>query len=234
MPALVLPAREVLRTTPRTRIIRLDLTGTAFPYAAGQAVMAGLHDSPVRKPYSIACSPAQAVRQGALELLVQIDDSELPDPHFERLVPTTPVDIDGPFGWFTLTGPPAERDVLFIAGGTGIAPLRAMLWQLIETRWTGRTAMVYSARSPDEFAYRDELEALAHEGALDLRLTVTRGADPWPGRRGRLNHRLIADVLATPDTRCYLCGPPALVLDATAMLTASGVRDESILAEKDG
>ena len=151
-----LPAREVIKTTPRTRIIRLDLGASAFPFKAGQAVMVGLHTSSLRKPYSIASSPKQTAQSGALELLVQLDETGLPDPHLERLTPGTLVDVEGPFGTFGLTADRGDHDILFVAGGTGIAPLRSMLWDTIEHGAPNRLALIYSARSADELAYENE------------------------------------------------------------------------------
>ena len=60
MPVTVLHVRDVQRATPRTRFLRLELGASGFTFAAGQAVMAGLHGSPLRKPYSIASAPSEA------------------------------------------------------------------------------------------------------------------------------------------------------------------------------
>lgn len=235
MGILIVPAREVIRATPRTRIITADLRGQPFPFRAGQAVFAGLADSPVRRPYSIACSPRQAAESGALELLVQIDDHTAPDPHLDRVEPGTNLRIEGPFGAFTLPATFPERDLLLVAGGTGIAPLRSILWDTLEhDDGTRRFSVVYSARTPEEFAYAGELQALAAAGRIALILTVTRDTDaPWPGSRGRINRDLIASVVRTPQTRCLICGPPALVADATLLLQALGVTESRILRERD-
>jgi ferredoxin-NADP reductase len=228
----VLETRDIIRSTPRTRILRFDLSGAPFPFEAGQAVTVGLHDATLRNPYSIACSPRQAATTQLLELLVQIDDSGAPDPHLERLTPGALVDVEGPFGTFGLPRHVEEHDILFVAGGTGIAPLRSMLWDTIERGHANRVALIYSARSPDEFAYEDELRQLAAEGRLDLRLTVTREDRlGWLGPRGRIDAALVQSVVRTPDTRCVLCGPPAMLHAITALLAAVGVSSEKIVTE---
>ncbi|MGE4066281.1 MAG: ferredoxin--NADP reductase [Vicinamibacterales bacterium] len=229
---LVLPARHVIRATPRTRIIQLELGDQPLAFQAGQAVMAGLPGSPVRKPYSIACSPGQAARDRLLELLVQVDDTGSPDPHLERVIPGGEVAFEGPFGTFVLDAPPAEPAVIFLAGGTGIAPLRAMLWRLLEQDWGGRVALLYSARAPEEFAYREELEALAAEGRIELGLTVTRARDGWAGVTGRIDRRLVEGILAGARAHAYLCGPRAFVADAAALLLAAGVPAAAIDFER--
>jgi ferredoxin-NADP reductase len=231
MPTLVLPLREAVQATPRTRLLTIDLDGEPFSFTAGQAVYAGLADSSIRRPYSIASSPSWSRDRRALQLLVQIDDHSAPDPHLERAVTGMALRVEGPFGSFGLPHPLPERRVLFIAGGTGIAPLRSMLGELLRDRQDVDAVLVYSARTHEEFAFREELERLHAQGRIDLRLTVTRDhASAWSGSRGRITADLVRELLQ-PDTRCLLCGPPALVTDTIALLRDAGVADERIVWE---
>lgn len=229
MPAL--SVRDVFSATPRTRIVRLDLNRTPFSFRAGQAVLVGLADSTLRKPYSIACSPAQAIELDALELLVQIDEPDEPDPHIDRVTPGTLLAVEGPFGTFSLPVTLPERDLLFVAGGTGIAPLRAMLWEALDDDVDRRLTLLYSARSADEFAYEAELRELAALGRIALHQTITRDDAGWTGARGRINAGTIAAALRTPATRCALCGPPAMIAAVTALLKAAGVSEDRVLTE---
>lgn len=220
---LILHARTVEQATPRTRRIVLGLEGQALPFTAGQAVWAGLADGTQRRPYSIACSPAQAAAADAIELLVQIDDHQPPDPHLERVTAGTAVAIEGPFGSFTLAPIDDDTPVLLVAGGTGIAPLRAMLWERMARLPVAPLTLLYSVRAPEEFAYLVELQELAEAGRIDLLLTVTRPAAAWAGGRGRIDGQLLLQGLRGPATVCALCGPPAFVRDTMALLTAAGV-----------
>lgn len=234
MPLVTLPVREVIRSTPRTRILRVQLADPGFDYTAGQAVMVGLHDAPLRKPYSIASAPGESARTGYLELLVQVDDSGSPDPHLELAAPGTPLDIDGPFGEFGL---PMSHDhgLLMVAGGTGIAPLRSMLVEALARPECPVVHVVYSVRSADELAYRNELDALAADGRVRLWCTVTRaGTVPWTGRRGRVDRALLAEALPVPGSACLVCGPPAFVAGVRVDLHALGVPDERIGVERYG
>jgi NAD(P)H-flavin reductase len=233
VPSLVLPARDVLSATPRTRILRLALDGRPFPFLAGQAVLAGLPGGSVKKPYSIASPPGDAARNGTIELLVQVEDADTADPHLERVTPGMAVEITGPFGSFVLPDPLPERDLLFVAGGTGIAPLRSIMWDAFEREIVDRVSVVYSARSPEEFAYERELRELAEAGRIELYLTVTRETgQTWGGLRGRVDRHLLANALHGPETRCFLCGPPALVADATDWLYEAGIDPHRILTER--
>lgn len=229
MEKLVLTTRTVVRATPRTRLLTLALNNDSFAFTAGQAVYAGLADGSVRRPYSIASSPIATLEAGALQLLVQIDDHSAPDPHLERVTAGTRVSVEGPFGSFGLPLPVSEPHVMFVAGGTGIAPLRSMLGELLARQPDLRPTLLYSARSGQEFAFREELEAMADSGRLDLQLTVTRDREsPWSGMRGRFEGRHLRSALKTADTRCLVCGPPGLVTDTIAFLKAAGVAEERI------
>src|SRR5439155_3399798 len=143
---------------------RLDLAGRRFDYVAGQAVQVAAAGHPTRRPYSLAAAPADARRDDCLELLVGVDESGAPGTHLS-LAPGRVVDVEGPLGSFTFPADPVERRFVFIAGGTGIAPLRAMLHHAL-TIPRGQIGLFYSARTPDEFAYEEEFRALAREGQI--------------------------------------------------------------------
>ena len=69
--------------------------------------------------------------------------------------------IQGPFGSFLFPRAPPERHFLFIAGGTGIAPIRAMIRQALLRGQEGRMRLLYSAKTADDFAYLPELGEMA-------------------------------------------------------------------------
>jgi ferredoxin-NADP reductase len=229
---LTLPIRELLTATPRARIVRLDLGGRPFPYAPGQAVLVGDHGAARRLPYSLASSPSDARRDGCLELLVGVERESGRAPL--TLVPGQLVDVEGPIGQFTLADAPDARRFVFVAGGTGIAPLRAMLHTALE-RPDARIGVLYSARTPDEFAYEEELRALARQGRIELRQTVTRGSETgWAGPRGRIGRGELAPLVRDPSALCFVCGPPALVDAIPRLLAELGVPPERIRIEEWG
>ena len=228
---ITIPVRQITHSTPRTRILNLDVRGAEFSFSAGQAVMLGLSGSPLRKPYSIASAPWEVEKSGIMQLLVQIDSGGL-DPHVELATPGTPLDLEGPFGSFGL---PAhiDRPMLFVAGGTGIAPLRSMLIEHLSRPTSQPVALIYSARSIDEFAFRAELTALQAAKRITAYFTITREERvDWIGRRGRISAELLKEALPSADSVCLVCGPPQLVTDAIQLLMKLGVRENLILTEK--
>jgi ferredoxin-NADP reductase len=230
---LTLPIREVLPATPRARITRLGLDGHVFDYIAGQAVMVGTHGGEARRAYSIASAPEDAKERGCLDLLVGLNDDGTPGTHLS-LVSGALVDVEGPLGSFTLPADPAERNFVFVAGGTGIAPLRAMLRHAIISRLPARhIGLLYSARTPDDFAFVDEFHALASSGAIEFRQTITREASQdWSGARGRIDRAALAALVHDRDTLCFVCGPAAMVDEMPKLLGELGIARERIRIEE--
>jgi ferredoxin-NADP reductase len=218
--------------TPRSVLLRLTLDGP-FEFLAGQAALIGAHGESMRRPYSIAVGPAEAARDHALEFLIGLGPDGSAGPHLPDLSSGTPVDIEGPFGSFVFPEVPREQHFLFVAGGTGIAPLRAMWHQALAGDPSWRIGVVYSARTPDEFAFDDELNALAVSGRLTYVRTVTRhSGGPWDGWSGRINRVRLEAALVSRETLCFVCGPEALVHDVPGMLRDIGIAQERIRVEE--
>lgn len=228
---LTLPIRDVVPATPRARVVRIDLAGRRLPYLAGQAVLIGNHQHDPRKPYSIASAPEDVEREGFFELLVGVDADGAAGSHL-TLEPGARVDVEGPIGRFTFPADPEEQRFVFIAGGTGIAPLRAMLRHAL--RLPRRDiGLLYSARKPGEFAFEEEFRSLARRREIELRQTVTReAADSWDGTRGRIGRDDLAPLVHDSATLCFICGPPALVEEMPKLLDELGVAAHRIRVEE--
>lgn len=228
----VFPIREAIAATPRAHIIRLDLQGQSFPYLAGQAAYLQPQGAEKRRAYSMASAPEETAQHGLIEFLVQTGPDGSSGLAADLLRPGAPVAIEGPLGSFTFPAHPRERRFVFIAGGTGIAPLRSMLWHALLAERDGKVTLIYSVRSPEEFAYLQEFQRLEDEGRIDFRHTVTRAAtEGWRGRQGRIDVRCLDGVIEPGETLCFVCGPPALIGDLRAQLTDLGVREGQIRIE---
>jgi ferredoxin-NADP reductase len=212
--------------------VRIALQGNRVPYRPGQALLVAAHGHPRRRPYSIAGAPEDAASDDTLELLVGVDAEGSPGPHL-TLAPGALVDVEGPLGRFTFPEHPKEERFVFIAGGTGIAPLRSMLRHALQTPHR-QIGLLYSARTPEDFAYERELRALADAGKIELRQTVTRevAADTWSGTRGRIGRAALAPLVHDPATLCFICGPPALVEEMPRLLDELGIPQDRIRIEE--
>ncbi|MPY90433.1 MAG: hypothetical protein GEU99_21240 [Luteitalea sp.] len=226
---------------PTTCILEADLDDAPFHFRAGQAVVMGVHGHAVRQPYSIACAPADVQRTHRLEFLVGVDARE--GAHFARLPPGVKLDVEGPCGSFVLPDVLEARPLLFVGGGTGIAPLRSMIREALARQHPAPITLLYSARRPAEFSYLDEFRRLMRHGRLRLVLTVTRPAGPrWRGERGRITRALIERVVQPArsssskaegrDVEAFLCGSPTFVSDLAQLVRQIGVPTTRIHIER--
>ena len=227
---LTIPLAQVDAASARQRLLTIDIGGHAFEYLAGQAVRIAPHGGAERRPYSIACSPERAAETRAIQLLIAMEGGA------EDLGWATKgalVDVEGPIGTFTFPASLEHPWVLFVAGGTGIAPVRAMLDHALRRHPSQNLSLLYTARRSDEFAFVDELREHERRGRLELHQTVTRDENTsWGGRRGRIGRDHFEAVLHEPaSTLCFVCGPPSLVSDSAATLQELGVPVESIKTE---
>ena len=219
------------RATPTSRLVRIALEGRTFVYHAGQSANVGVEDAAALTPYSIASAPCETAQHGWLEFLVKVDGSSRFGAVVSDLPVGTPIVIDGPAGSFTLPETLASHHCLFVAGGTGIAPLRSMIRQILCGGSGVRVDLLYAARRPDEFAYLDELQGLARTGDLSLAPTLTGEAEDWVHGRGRPGITHLA-TLVHRDTLAFLCGPRGMVVDVTAALAAIGLPRDRIRSEE--
>lgn len=224
---------SVRRSTPSTRIVRLALDGEPFDYRAGQAAEIGpAAPRVVLIPYSITSAPEDTERDGFLEFLVKIDAQGRYGERYELPRRGQVMRVRGPFGRFVFPDAPAERRFLFIAGGTGIAPLRSMI-RHGRAAVQGTFHLLYSARTPLDFAYRRELCGMARRGEIELTLTVTRDVtNTWRGERGRITRAQLDALLDAPQTLCFVCGPAAMVDEVPKMLRDLGVDRSRIRLEE--
>jgi ferredoxin-NADP reductase len=135
--------------------------------------------------------------------------------------PGTPVWAEGPFGTFTAQRR-TRRRALLIAGGSGIAPIRALLEDMPPD-----TIVIYRASRPDELVFRGELEELAEKRDAWVRYIVGSRNDAGP-RRLFTPDGLLGLVPDVSRRDVYLCGPPGLVGAAVGTLRELDVPDSQL------
>ena len=156
------------------------------------------------------------------------------------LKPGTKVETSGPFG--TFRAQETDREMVFIGGGVGMAPLRAMIHERLERFGTDRKmSFWYGARSKAELFYVEELDALAAKhGNFDWTVSLSDPApeDNWDGPTGFVHtaayEHYLRDHPVPEDCEYYLCGPPLMIRAVFAMLDALGVDRERIFNDDFG
>jgi MocE subfamily Rieske [2Fe-2S] domain protein len=203
-----------------------------FDYAATHPVME-------RRNYSLACNPA---RERLLRFNVRIATpprgQECPagagSSYVWNLKPGDSVTAIGPFGDFHIK--PTQKEMVYIGGGAGMAPLRAHLSHLFETQNTARKVSYwYGARTRQELFYQEHFDDLARRHpnfSFHPALSEPLPEDAWNSHTG-LIHEVVRDAclrnhLDLTSVEFYLCGPPAMIRACATMLDELGVRPDQI------
>ncbi|MFH1217648.1 MAG: FAD/NAD(P)-binding protein [Pseudomonadota bacterium] len=181
---------------------------TRFSFKPGQFVMLELPGIG-EAPFSISSSP---VRHGDIELCIR-NVGNVTD--FLTLVPRgTRVGISGPFG----TDFPLEQmqghDILLIAGGLGLVPLRAPLFGVLENRsHYGKIDVIYGARNPGELLFTYQYD-MWRQFDINLSITVDEADASWQGPVGRitsiLEKRIAEAGNLSKNSYAIVCGPPVM------------------------
>ena len=147
-----------------------------------------------------------------------------------RLAPGDKVGVRAPLG----KGFPVEawkgKDIFFVGGGIGMAPIRTVMLHLLERAGDyGKVSLLYGARSPRDMAYSYELDGWMRHKDLACTLTIDNPADDWQHKVG-----LIPNVLTelAPDpqkTVAVLCGPPIMIKFTVEALKKLNFADENIV-----
>jgi Na+-transporting NADH:ubiquinone oxidoreductase subunit F len=203
-------------------------------WAQGIFDLAAANPTPARRNYSLATNPAVdtdlrfnvrlALPPRGVECNVGTGSS-----YVFGLKPGDVVTAIGPFGEFH----PKEtsREMVYLGGGTGMAPMRAHLSWLLETRHiNNRISYWYGARSRQELFYQDYFEKLAYEYtnfSFHVALSEPQPEDRWVSFTGFIHEVLKREYLDShPDPKSidyFLCGPPAMIKAATQMLAGLDV-----------
>lgn len=148
--------------------------------------------------------------------------------------PGDPVLVSGPFGDFFIRD--TDREMVYIGGGAGMAPLRSHIFHLFHTLRTKRKVSYwYGARSLREVFYEEEFRAIEREFknfSFNLALSQPLPGENWRGPTGNihdvLHDRYLKNHPAPEDIEYYICGPPIMLDAAKKMLYNLGVEEEMI------
>lgn len=145
----------------------------------------------------------------------------------QRLRPGDEIGITGPFGnsWPL---PKKGTDVVVIAGGLGLAPLRPLLYLLADHRADYKSVtLLYGAKKPDELLFQDELETWKKKG-FAIEITVDIADANWKGKVGVVT-KLIPGHMQNPQNKIvYICGPEIMMKFSLIEVTKTKVPDDQI------
>ena len=221
--------------TPRVKTIAFDVAG--WPgHRAGQHVDVRLTAEDgyqAQRSYSIA-SPPDGTR---LELTVErLEDGEVSPYLTDELRPGDEIELRGPVGGYFVWEPLQGGPLLLVAGGTGVAPLMAMIRARAMADSRIHTRLLFSSRSWDDVIYREELERLEGDG-LRVVHTLTRSQPRgWTGYARRVDADMLAEIGPSPVERphVYVCGSTPFVEAVAETLVQLGHDPQRVKTERFG
>jgi ferredoxin-NADP reductase len=231
---------EIRQETPTVKSLILDLPDwkTHLPGQHVDVRLTAEDGYQTERSYSIASSP----EDDHLMLTVErIDDGEVSPYLTEVLQIGDRVELRGPIGGYFVWNAgrdPGRAPVLLVAGGSGIAPLMAMIRHRAKSDEKVPTKLLYSSRSYEEVIFREELDRLAgSDPTLSVIHTLTRRQpENWTGYARRIDQAMLKETAWPPSERPYAftCGPTSLVETVASYLQELGYEPERIKTERFG
>ncbi|HVN12713.1 MAG TPA: 2Fe-2S iron-sulfur cluster binding domain-containing protein [Kineosporiaceae bacterium] len=226
---------EIVSIDPVTHDMRhltMRLTEAAdLRYFPGQYLDITVPGSQESRSFSMASPPD---RQGRVDFIIKLYPGGAFSEYLRsRARPGDLVDVEGPFGTFTLRES-RQSDLVFVAGGAGLAPVLALLRSMAERGIDRKAVFYYGVRGQADLCFETELRDLEDRlpGFRYVPALSEPGEADWDGEVG-----LVTDVVRRrePDLTgrdAYLCGPPPMVEAAIPLLEQLGVRTTDIFYDK--
>ncbi|MBE0433136.1 2Fe-2S iron-sulfur cluster binding domain-containing protein [candidate division WOR-3 bacterium] len=231
---------EIIDYTYDTKQFRLTfLDGQRMKYTPGQYVQLlspQYEKSPeeVYRAYSISSDPAD---ETAIELIVRrVPDGICTTYMFDYLKEGDKVRINGPYGHFYLRE--TNVPIIFIAGGSGIAPIKCMLHHMQNTKNPRKSIFFFGVRSTKDLFLVDEMKAFEETVRVFKFVSVVSQPEPdakWDGVTGRVTNAASDYLDKQPDAQQYegyLCGSPGMIESSVQVLAKFGIPEDRIYFDK--
>ncbi|MCG2758149.1 MAG: FAD/NAD(P)-binding protein [Desulfobacteraceae bacterium] len=196
-----------------------------FTFRPGQFVLVSVFNCG-EAPFSISSSP-----EVAGELQLSIKKAGLLTGEIHRCKEGDEICMRGPYG----NGFPLDslygRNILFVGGGIGLAPLRSLIQYVFAKRSDfGRITVLYGARTPEDIVFKEDLKNWGKENNADVLVTVDRGDTEWKGNTGPVTNLWEKIEISPLNTKTIICGPPVMIPYVVFDLLKMGFAEEDIIS----
>lgn len=218
-----LPVSHVRRETRDTVTLSIDAAGQTRSFVPGQFNMLYL-PAIGEVAISVSGDPAHGSRIAhTVKAVGPVTDALC------GLRKGSVVGLRGPFGSPWPLAEATGKDLVLVAGGLGLAPLRPVIYHVLSQRADfGEVSLLVGARTPEDLLFRTELLRWQKRDSIRVRVTVDRAGSEWKGRVGVVP-ALLGEVLLEPRrTIAFLCGPEVMMRFTVRELLQRGVADEDI------
>jgi ferredoxin-NADP reductase len=234
---LRLKVTDIFTDTASTKTVRVKaIDGYLPPFQAGQYVnvFVDINGSPTARPYAMSSSPTE---RGYYDLTVKKAEGGFVSHYLvDELSIGQEISTSGPMGSFHHNPLFHGSDLVFFAGGSGIAPARSMIKNIIDKKLNQSMHVIYSNSYEDDVIFADEIRAYAEQNE-NIKLTeiVSRPSDGYQGLKGRVSKELLSKYLPSPESKMYyICGPTPFNESCADILKQLGVKERRMLIELNG
>ncbi len=222
---------EIVDETHNVKTFIIDL-GDELDFKPGQFAIVSLDDERVKdllRSFSISTSPKL---KGKIGFTIK-KEGKFTSVIFEKGI-GTPILVKAPFGFFHLKEEHYDKNLVFIAGGTGLAPLMSMIRFIVDNRLDIKVTLIYSCKTEKDFLYYDELKNYKNNKNFNFNFVLTNPHEGWTGLKGRMNLDLIKKLTKDHYNKSlyFLCGPTQMILDLSKDLQNNGVPSNQIKVER--
>ncbi len=226
---------KIKKLTDDVTVFTFEHEANAFEFYPGQFVMVEFMGGEqggkkIQRAYSIASAPHST----QFELCVKIIPGGLATQYLASLQVGDEATFKGGFGMCTINED-AQNELLFVATGTGLAPVKAIVDDLINKSDNRLMTILFGVRHEDDIFWQDYFESLATKYEnIKFLLTLSQPADNWTGLTGRVTDHLAKYDFARPDLELYLCGSGAMIKSVREIALAGGMTKERLHIENFG
>lgn len=207
------------------------LNSKIVDFKSGQYIQFKIPGTDEYRAYSIA-SPSHI--KDRIELIVRLVPGGLCSTYIHKALERFDIaTFTGPFGDFYLRD--SHRDIIAIGGGCGMAPIRSILYYLLEKGMPRRFYYFFGARTRKDLFFTEELKDLEKKFRnfkYIPALSEPRRNDRWGGEVGLITQVAEKYIDSTRENEVYLCGPPPMIETAIRVLNRKGVKPENIYYDK--
>jgi ferredoxin-NADP reductase len=228
---------EVVPETPRTKTLLLEVPEWEG-HKAGQHVDVRLTAEDgyqAQRSYSIASAPED---ERLMLTVDRLDDGEVSPYLTDVLMAGDKLELRGPIGGYFAWEEGEGGPLFLVGGGSGVAPLMAMIRHRAAAGSGVSTRLLYSSRSYEEIIFHEELEDLvARDGSLEVIHTLTRSRpEGWSGYNRRIDTAMLREVVWSPDESplAFVCGPTSFVEGVADALVSLGHDPARVKTERFG
>lgn len=199
-------------------------------FQAGQYVSIKVDAAGTRRSYSIASRPD--ITNG-FELAIDVTPGGIGTKFLQETPLGTEVELLGPLGAFVIADDPSEKAIVLVGTGSGIAPLRSMILDLLQVKQEKRPVVLHwGVRYVESLFWENEFQDIVESYSnFSFHPVISRAADGWTLCRGRVTDCLSQHALL-PEAGYYLCGGKPMIESVVQLLKERSVSAEHIHHEK--